>query len=58
MTQRGTIDRVGCSTCAYTGYVCDVCREADGNCTCEDGPELVECDDCQEGDNEQEGGPR
>lgn len=37
-----------CRTCEDTGYVCDECREAAGNCTCEDGPQLVVCDDCPE----------
>lgn len=46
-----------CQTCAGTGYVCDVCRNADGDCTCEEGPELVRCDDCEPtevGDDEDE----
>ena len=39
---------IKCATCNDTGYVCDVCRHADGDCTCEDGPELVPCDECTE----------
>lgn len=38
--------RMKCATCDGTGYVCDVCREADGECTCEDGPEVIKCDSC------------
>jgi hypothetical protein len=37
-----------CETCNDTGYVCEICDEADGNCTCPDGPSLVRCDDCPE----------
>lgn len=36
-----------CETCDGTGYTCTECANADGNCTCEDGPELTSCDDCQ-----------
>lgn len=35
-----------CATCNDTGQVCDLCRHADGDCICEDGPELVGCDQC------------
>jgi hypothetical protein len=35
-----------CSTCGDTGYICEVCEEADGECTCVDGPTLVPCPDC------------
>jgi len=35
-----------CSTCHSTGYVCAQCNEADGDCTCSDGPDLVPCPDC------------
>ena len=38
---------VDCATCSDTGYVCDHCGNADGECTCEDGPELVDCPDCE-----------
>lgn len=41
-----------CQTCKDTGYVCDVCREADGDCTCDDGPDLVACDLCYDGDGQ------
>lgn len=40
---RGEYD---CSTCKDTGYVCAECHHADGECTCEDGPELVSCEEC------------
>lgn len=38
-----------CDTCHDTGYICEQCREADGECTCDDaddGPELIACPDC------------
>lgn len=35
-----------CLKCDGTGYVCANCDEADGQCTCDDGPEEVRCDEC------------
>lgn len=35
-----------CEVCQGAGYICEVCNHADGDCTCEDGPELVPCADC------------
>jgi hypothetical protein len=39
-----------CPNCADTGYFCAVCLNADGNCICEEGPELMPCEDCPEED--------
>lgn len=34
----------GCETCGSTGYICQNCKQADGECTCTaDGPDLVPC---------------
>lgn len=35
-----------CSSCDDTGYVCSNCGNADGACSCEDGPTLERCAEC------------
>jgi len=32
-----------CQLCAGTGYICDVCEEPEGDCTCEGGgdPDMI-----------------
>ena len=35
-----------CPTCLDMDYICSVCNEPDGDCTCEGGPELEPCPDC------------
>lgn len=42
------MDAPECSNCNDTGYICDGCSHADGDCICEDGPELVPCAECSE----------
>lgn len=37
---------IECDTCLDTGSVCENCDHADGDCICEDGPELTGCPDC------------
>lgn len=44
---------MNCTTCNDTGYVCDVCREPEDDCVCDD-PELVVCDCCPDEDDEDE----
>lgn len=36
-------DEYDCDVCGGTGYICENCNAIDGECTCEDGPELVPC---------------
>lgn len=47
-----------CEMCADTGYTCAECGEADGECLCDDGPDLVRCTDCNyyEDDNDFDNG--
>lgn len=42
-----------CPDCNGTGQVCELCGNADGDCLCEDGPELRDCDAC-DGDGQVE----
>lgn len=37
-----------CATCGSTGYICEKCHHADGDCICtdDDRPEIVPCPDC------------
>lgn len=35
-----------CDVCHGTGYICDECRAADGQCECSEGPTLVPCPEC------------
>jgi hypothetical protein len=39
-------EEADCPTCLDTGYVCLECGEADGECTCDEGPDLTRCEDC------------
>lgn len=39
-------DEEECTTCKGMGYICEKCREAAGECTCEDDIEEVPCPDC------------
>lgn len=32
-----------CPICLGMGYICKNCRNPDGECTCEDGPDLIQC---------------
>lgn len=41
-------DNFDCPTCHDTGYICADCDEADGECECDDGPELIDCPTCNE----------
>lgn len=36
-------DEFDCDVCNDTGYVCEECGNADGECACDDGPDLVRC---------------
>lgn len=35
-----------CAACNGEGYICGKCRNAAGDCTCADGIDEVECDEC------------
>lgn len=43
-----------CENCDNTGSICEVCKEADGECTCVDGPELINCPDCEDDEEEED----
>lgn len=43
-----------CVTCDGTGYICKVCEFADGNCVCENGPDLVPCPEGHEPEDDAE----
>lgn len=40
---------MNCNSCDDTGYVCEECEHADGDCICDDGPYLVLCPECSGG---------
>lgn len=42
-----------CSDCNDTGYVCAECLEADGDCKCEEGPDLIPCENCPDEDDDE-----
>lgn len=47
-----------CSRCNGMGFWCDVCGEAEDDCSCCDdpetgGPNLIECEDCVNGESEE-----
>ncbi len=39
-----------CPNCNGTGYFCEECLNADGECECIDGPELAPCEECDDED--------
>lgn len=44
-----------CDSCDDTGLICSDCEQADGQCTCEDGPgHLIDCPDCDDDEDDAE----